>query len=497
MQVTMYNHFVDCAGKYGEQPFLYYKSEAYTYGQILKMVDSYRTLLTQIQSRDEVLCLAGNNTPGYIAILLAAFSMGHPVSNINPGFTEKELSERMAYVKSNTLLVQHNSIPSDTLKALEKHGINFVFFSDTTTPDLSTEPSSAVVAGNTTAFIQFTGGTTGAFKAAIISHSNILENGQQIIDHLGEKALTVKESVLVTIPFYHTFSLVFNVFTWMRVGAACVLTENVRQLDDLFKSAQTHKPVLMVAVNTMYNRMMQHPNFNTANFESIRVSLAGGEKVQGETKQQWKFKTGKNLYEAYGLTETTAMLTCNYLDERNTADCVGVPLKNTEIMLTDDSGNRINNNRTPGVIWAKGPQITSGYYNNSTANNELFKNSWFNTGDIGEWETGGFLRILDRAKDMISVSGIKVYPAEIDDVLMEVDEILDCACIGVKDSHTGEKIVAFVVSNAPINEEALTAHCKKKLASYKIPKEFIPIKSIPKSAIGKTSRHLLKQIPTT
>lgn len=490
----MYNHFADCAARYNGQPFLYFKNEVYTYGSFLNMVESYRALLMQINTSNEVVCLAGNNTPGYIATLLAAFSMGHPVSNINPGFTESEISERMAYVNSNTLLVQTNSIAQHTLTALLQRGINCYFFDATAWPAETITPLPVNVTGNNTAFIQFTGGTTGAYKAAVITHHNILENGRQIEEHLGAYAPKTGESVLVTIPFYHTFSLVFNVFTWMRTGAACILTENVRQFDDLFASAQKHKPVLMVAVNTMYNRMMQHPAFKASYFESIRISLAGGEKVQGETKQQWKLKTGKNLYEAYGLTETTAMLTCNYLDERNTTNCVGVPLSNTQIKITGENGNTISNTHTAGVIWAKGPQVTSQYYNNSQANAELFNDGWFNTGDIGEWETGGFLRILDRAKDMIAVSGIKVYPAEVDAVLMEVAGVLDCACLGIKDENTGEKIVAYIVSSPPFKEEDLIAHCQKKLAAYKIPKQFIAIDSIPKSAIGKTSRHLLKQI---
>ena len=494
MQVTMYNHFADCAARYPELPFIYFKNEVYTYRSFLKLTESYRALLQQIDNCDEVICLAGNNTPGYIAALLAAFATGHPVSNINPGFTTSEISERMSYVKSKTLLVQVNSVPQAAINALQQHGINCYFFDATTCPVASTTTAPVAVTGNHTAFIQFTGGTTGAYKAAVITHQNILENGRQIAEHLGTLVPKPGESVLVTIPFYHTFSLVFNVFTWMRAGAVCILIENVRQFDDLFASAQQHKPVLMVAVNTMYNRMMQHPEFKASHFESLRVSLAGGEKVQGETKLQWKQKTGKNLYEAYGLTETTAMLTCNYLDERNTADCVGVPLHNTQIKLTDEKGNIISHTHTAGVIWVKGPQVTSRYYNNTTANAELFNDGWFNTGDIGEWETGGYLRILDRAKDMIAVSGIKVYPAEVDAVLMEVAGVLDCACLGVKDEHTGEKIVAYIVSNSPVNEDELIAHCQKKLAAYKIPKQFIAIDSIPKSAIGKTSRHLLKQI---
>lgn len=441
---------------------------------------------------DAVVCLAGSNTSEYLGFLFAALGKGYSVTNINPNLTPFEIVQRVQYVKSPLLLVEDGAIDAMTIAAIGESGVNVKPFSNVDLAQSNPSPFE-VNTKPAAAFIQFTGGTSGAFKAAIITHENIIGNVSQIMEHFATVVKGRKARVLVTIPFYHSFSLVFNVFHALRMGGSCVLVRNVRVFEDVFFAARNFVPQIMVAVNTMYKRFMQHPAFNAHDFDSLEICIGGGEKIQPDTKRLWKSKTGKELYEAYGLTETTAMLICNPLNERNSIEYAGIALPGTQIKLLNNDGNALGADEKTGDIWVKGPQVTIGYYANEHANNEFFAQGWFNTGDVGEFNEEGFLKILDRSKDLINVSGLKVYPAEVEAVLMGAEGVLDCAVIGIKDEHTGERVVACIVSQAAINEDKLKQYCTGKLAAYKVPKEFIVVDAIPKSGIGKTSRQLLKQ----
>ncbi len=493
MQKNEADVFSYYAKRFSNHTFLVHRKGTFTYKEFARLIDKCQHYFQPKKfAAGSVLCIAGNNTPEYLATVFACFRAGYTITSINPNLTSHEIIERVKYVNASALLVQQNIFSKEILHDISEQNISCYFFDEAVeVPEQSLSP--AVNTFNPTAFIQFTGGTSGAFKAAVISHENIFNNAIQMLTHYGNRLAFQKEVVLVTIPFYHTFSLVFNVFSMMRIGGTCILIENVRNLEEVLQAAAKHQPTIMVAVNTMYKRMMQHPEFSGNDFRSLKICIGGGEKVQSETKSQWKGKTEKEIYEAYGLTETTAMLTCNPLDERNTIDSVGIPLPGTMIRILDEQLNEITPVRTSGNIWVKGPQVSAGYFNNETVNRELYHEGWFNTGDIGEWDENNFLKILDRSKDLIIVSGLKVYPAEVDAAIMEVPGIIDAAALGIKDEHTGEKIVAYIVTNTELSDDLLMAYCKTKLAPYKIPKIFTRIDSIPKSSIGKTSRHLLKQ----
>lgn len=484
--------FLAAAKRFGTKTFLVCNERNVSYIEFAGGIKFFQEFLySRNIPKNEVLCITGNNTPEYLALSFAILGSGYRLTNLNPNLTPFEIVQRAAFVNAPLIFVQQNIFSPASWKEIEKAGISLSSFGEFPVSQAGTV---TIYPGSGEAFIQFTGGTSGAFKAAIVSHENILGNSRQITAHLGTSVVPGEESALVTVPFYHTFSFVFNAVTMASIGATLILVENVRNVEMLLDAVEKYQPTLMVAVNTMYRRIMQHVKFSGSSFESLKICIGGGEKIQPETKRLWQKSTGKNIFEAYGLTETAAMLTCNPIDtSKNMIDCAGIPLPETSIQLLDENLAVINQVHQAGDIYAKGIQVSKKYYKNPEATKETFLNGWLKTGDIGEWEQGGYLRILDRSKDMVSVSGMKVYPSEVESVLMEIEGIKDCGVIGIKDEETGEKVVACILSDIEPDKDSILRHCRKKLAAYKIPKMIMRVTAIPKSSIGKTSRQLLKK----
>jgi len=343
------------------------------------------------------------------------------------------------------------------------------------------------------AFLQYTGGTTGVAKGAMLLNRNIVANllqaGAWVKPFLG-----AEQHVIITpLPLYHIFSLTANCLTFMTLGAENVLITNPRDIRGFVKEMARHRFTSMTGVNTLFNALLNDPDFSKLDFSSLQLTLGGGMAVQQAVAERWKQVTGKPLIEAYGLTETSPAATINPLDLPEYNGSIGLPVPSTEVMLRDDAGREVALGQA-GELCIKGPQVMAGYWQRpeETAN-VIDKDGWLATGDIGTIDDQGFVRIVDRKKDMILVSGFNVYPNEIEAVVAMHPGVLECAAIGVPDSKSGEAVKLFAVKrDTELTVEGLLAHCRAHLTGYKIPREVEFRGELPKSNVGKILRRELR-----
>lgn len=357
-------------------------------------------------------------------------------------------------------------------------------------PDGIPEPVS--LSEDSIAFFQYTGGTTGTIKAAMISHRNVLASVRQMGDYLSERLRPADEVFMVTFPFYHVFSIVFQVLMAMRYGSTIVLYPVVRDLPVLARLMRETPFTVFVGVHTLYKWLLQDPVLSTMNYPAVKIFIAGAEHIQPETKVKWQQGTGHLIVEGYGLTETSALVSMSLLNPvNNDIDGIGMPLPETEIKLVSLNGEPIVEPGVEGEIWVRGPQVVKGYYNSPVDNVNTFVDGWLKTGDMAIKKPNGQYKLVGRKKDMINVSGFNVYPSEVESVLMSVPGVVDCAVTGVPDQRSGERVAAFVVSRTPVTEEEIIAHCQAHMSAYKVPILVRFLEVIPKSAVGKTLRREL------
>jgi long-chain acyl-CoA synthetase len=343
------------------------------------------------------------------------------------------------------------------------------------------------------AFLQYTGGTTGIAKGAMLLHKNIIANllqaGAWVKPFLG----TERHVILTPLPLYHIFSLTANCLIFMTLGAENVLITNPRDIPGFVKEMGKHRFTAFTGVNTLFNALLNNPDFAKLDFSSLRLTLGGGMAVQKAVAERWKQVTGVPLIEAYGLTETSPAATMNPLDLREYNGAIGLPVPSTDIVLRDDAGNDVPLG-TPGEICVRGPQVMAGYWNRPDETAKVIdKNGWLATGDIGVMDDRGFVSIVDRKKDMILVSGFNVYPNEIESVVVSHPGVLECAAIGVPDPKSGEAVKLYVVRKDPsLTVEGLMEHCRAHLTGYKCPREVEFRDELPKSNVGKILRRELR-----
>jgi long-chain acyl-CoA synthetase len=343
------------------------------------------------------------------------------------------------------------------------------------------------------AFLQYTGGTTGVAKGAMLLHRNIIANLLQARAWVKPVLGDVRHVIITPLPLYHIFSLTANCLIFMTLGAENVLITNPRDIPGFVKEMSNHRFTAFTGVNTLFNALLNNAEFAKLDFSSLRLSLGGGMAVQQAVAERWKKVTGVPLIEAYGLTESSPAATMNPLDLPDYNGSIGLPIPSTDIVLRDDSGRDVPLGER-GEICIKGPQVMAGYWNrpDETAN-VLDSNGWLATGDIGVMDERGFVRIVDRKKDMILVSGFNVYPNEIEAVVVTHPGVLECAAIGVPDAKSGEAVKLFVVKrDEALTAEALLAHCRERLTGYKCPREVEFRRELPKSNVGKILRRELR-----
>jgi len=343
------------------------------------------------------------------------------------------------------------------------------------------------------AFLQYTGGTTGVSKGAVLLHRNMLAALMQYKAWLNPAIGDEQPVIITALPLYHIFSLTVNALNMMVVGGCNVLITNPRDIPGFVKELGKHRYTIITGVNTLFNALLNHPDFAKLDFSALRLSLGGGMAVQKAVADKWQQVTGTTLIEGYGLTETAPSATANPLDLKAYSGSIGVPLPSTEIVIRDDDNKDVALGQ-PGEICIKGPQVMKGYWkrDDETAK-AITPDGFFHSGDIGIMDATGFIRIVDRKKDMILVSGFNVYPNEIEQVVAMHPGVLECAAIGVADEHSGEVVKLFVVKKDPsLTEQAVMEHCKKELTGYKRPKVVEFRAELPKTNVGKILRRALR-----
>ena len=346
---------------------------------------------------------------------------------------------------------------------------------------------------NDIAFLQYTGGTTGISKGAMLLHRNVIAALLQYRAWLGPAIGTERPVIITALPLYHIFCLTVNCLVMMLVGGENVLITNPRDIPGFVKELRRHKYSMISGVNTLYNALLNHPDFPKMDFSHLKLAVAGGMAVQKAVAERWKQVTGIPLIEGYGLTETAPAATANPLNITDYTGAIGVPMPSTEIALRDDDGHDVPLGQ-PGEICIRGPQVMAGYWQRPEETAKVLSPDGFlRTGDIGIMDAKGFVRLVDRKKDMIVVSGFKVFPNEIEQVVAMHPGVLECAVVGVADAHSGEVPKVFVVKKDPnITEQDLLEHCKKELTGYKRPK-FIEFRTeLPKTNVGKILRRALR-----
>ncbi len=343
------------------------------------------------------------------------------------------------------------------------------------------------------AFLQYTGGTTGLSKGAMLLHRNVLANIEQVANwlELGLKGET--PSIITALPLYHIYALTVNCLVILKLGGLSILITNPRDIPGFVKELGKHRYNMITGVNTLFNALLHHPDFAKLDFSALRISSGGGMAVQKAVADRWKQVTATVLLEGYGLTETSPVATMNPFDLKDYSGSIGVPIPSTDIEIRDDQGNTLPIGGT-GEICIKGPQVMAGYWQQPEETAKaMTPDGYLKTGDIGVMDDKGFIRIVDRKKDMILVSGFNVYPNEIEQVVAMHPGVLECAAIGVPDEHSGEVVKLYVVRKDPdLTERDILAFCKEQLTGYKRPKHVEFRAELPKTNVGKILRRALR-----
>jgi len=344
------------------------------------------------------------------------------------------------------------------------------------------------------AFLQYTGGTTGVSKGAMLTHANIASNVTQAYNWIRPVVHEGKEFIITALPLYHIFALTANCLTFLMIGARNLLIANPRDIPNFVKEWGKYPVTVVTGVNTLFNALLNNPDFAKLDFSTMNVTLGGGMAVQAPVAEHWLKVVGVPLLQAYGLTETSPAATINPLDMHEFNGAIGLPISSTEVSIRDDSGKEVPIKQV-GEICIRGPQVMKGYWQRpDETENVFYPDRFLRTGDMGYIDPKGFVFLVDRKKDMILVSGFNVYPNEVEEAVAMHPGVIDVAAIGVADVHSGEAVKIFVVRKDPnLTEHALIEHCRTLLTGYKIPKHVEFRDDLPRTNVGKILRRALKE----
>ena len=343
------------------------------------------------------------------------------------------------------------------------------------------------------AFLQYTGGTTGVAKGAMLSHGNMVANVLQSAAWICNNTSEGEDRIITALPLYHIFSLTANCLTFMKMGGENVLITNPRDFDGFVKELAAKPFTGFTGVNTLFNALVNHPEFDKVDFSALKLTLGGGMAVQRAVAEKWRAVTKRTLVEAYGLTETSPAACINPMNLAEFNGSIGLPISSTAVTIRDDEGNELPLGEI-GEICISGPQVMQGYWQRPEATEEVMTSDGaLRTGDMGRMDENGYVFLTDRKKDMILVSGFNVYPNELEDVICTHPGILEAAAVGVPDDKSGEAIKVFIVRTDPdIDRDAVRSHCRENLTAYKIPKHVEFREELPKSNVGKILRRELR-----
>ncbi|MGP8306624.1 long-chain-fatty-acid--CoA ligase FadD [Vibrio sp. YIC-376] len=350
------------------------------------------------------------------------------------------------------------------------------------------------MSGDDIAFLQYTGGTTGVAKGAILTHSNMIANVLQAKGAYGPVLTAGRELVVTALPLYHVFALTVNCLLFIEMGGRNLLITNPRDIPGFVKELQKHPFTAITGVNTLFNALVNNEDFHELDFSNLRLSVGGGMAVQRSVAEQWLKTTGCYLLEGYGLTECSPLVAAYPHDLVEYNGSIGLPVPSTEVRIVDEEGNVLPNTET-GELQVRGPQVMQGYWQRPEATRDTInEDGWLSTGDIVKFDDEGFLHIVDRKKDMILVSGFNVYPNEIEDVVALHGKVLEVAAIGQPNDASGELVKVYVVKRDPsLTKDEVIAHCREHLTGYKVPKLVEFRDELPKSNVGKILRRVLRE----
>ena len=467
------------------------------------------------------------NLLAYPVAFFGALRAGLTVVNVNPLYTPRELKEQLADSGAVAIVIMENfahkleSVLAETqirhvvvarlgdfmpiLKRLLFNAVNtyvrhavprwhfdtFTMLHDACVRRPSARYADAQPGAMTAALLQYTGGTTGVPKGAVLTHRNLVANALQcrawIEPNLGKE----QGRVLTPLPLYHIFSLTANLLAFALMGGMSVLVPDPRDIKRLIQTMRRAQVSTMTGVNTLFNALLNAPDFAALDFSKLSFAIGGGAAVQSAVATRWRHVTGTDLVEGYGLSEASPVVCINPVRSPRIGT-VGLPVSSTEVSIRDESGRPVAVGEA-GEICVRGPQVMQGYWRRPDETAKVLIGGWLHTGDIGALDPQGYLKILDRKKDMVNVSGFKVFPNEVEDVIAQHPGVLEAAVIGVPDQHTGQAVKLFVVRRDPALEAAeLVKYSRERLAGYKVPRAIEFVDSLPKSNIGKIIRKDLK-----
>lgn len=351
----------------------------------------------------------------------------------------------------------------------------------------------AITADNI-AFLQYTGGTTGLPKGAVLTHRNVLANLLQCKAWMSGTFEPGKEILIAPLPLYHIFSLIVSCFAFLALGGRCLLITDPRDIPSFIKIWRTNKPTCFVGLNTLMVHLMKNPAFSKIDFSCLKLTVTGGMSTQRKVAEQWRQITGTVVIEGYGLTEASPVVTINPLTIENFNQSIGLPVPSTEVKICDQQQHPLNIDEV-GELWVKGPQVMKEYWQNEIETFQvLTSDGWLRTGDLAWMDAQGFLFLKERLKDMIIVSGFNVYPSEVESIINLHPGVSESAVVGVPSPDTGEVVTAFIVKKDPnLTAEMIIKHCHQQLTAYKVPKRIVFKDSLPKSSVGKTLRRALQE----
>ena len=461
------------------------------------------------------------NIPAFPLAMMGIVRAGAVQVNVNPLYTPRELEHQLndAGVEiivifsgaSSTLaeIIDKTSVKQVISVALSD-GTDAVIASPAVDARLTTVISFAVglaegaglrftpvpVTGDDLLFLQYTGGTTGLSKGAALSHGNLVANTEQFKAFMPDAFRPGQEVVVTALPLYHIFALMVNFISYFSSGAENWLVTNPRDVEAFIDILKQARCSVFTGVNTLFAGLLMQPRIKEVDFSNLRVAIGGGAPVLPITSARWKAVTGKDILEGYGLSETSPILTLNPMTIVGFSATVGLPLPSTDIKLLDDQDIEVAIGEA-GEICAKGPQVMRGYWQKPEANAAAFTaDGYFRTGDIGVFDAKGYLKIVDRKKDIVIVSGFNVYPNEVEKVAASCTGVAECACVGVPDDKTGEALRLFVVktAGAVLTEQVVIGHCRREMTTYKVPKQVRFLDALPKSSVGKILRKDLRTV---
>jgi len=471
------------------------------------------------------------NVLQYPVAIFGVLRAGLTVVNVNPMYTPRELRHQLNDSGAAAILVLDNFASvlagvvaetkvrqvittgvGDMLGFPKGALVNFVLkyvkkaipdyriegslrFKDALARGQSKQLPSIVIEHGDIAFLQYTGGTTGVSKGAMLTHRNLVANMQQSAAWLSGAVGQQQEHIITALPLYHIFALTANCLVFIKFGGTNHLITNPRDMPGFVKDLARIPFTAITGVNTLFNGLLNTPGFDKLDFSSLRLSLGGGMAVQRAVAERWKKVTGSTLVEAYGLTETSPACCMNPMDLSGFNGSIGMPVSSTIVCVKDDEGKELPQGEV-GELCVKGPQVMKGYWQRPEETVKVMVDGWLHTGDMAKMDERGYFYIVDRKKDMILVSGFNVYPNEIEDVVALHPGVLECAAVGVPDEKSGEAVKVVIVKKDPnLTAEAIKAHCKDQLTGYKLPRYIEFRADLPKSNVGKILRRELRDSP--